>query len=428
MERVKILFLLILFISGLSAKSDANLTEDVSIVTALLSEDDANYPKSQEIFLNLYKQTSKLEYLIQASREAMMYSGGEREVVELLKDYLTTHPNLKDLTPARMVVALYAKMGQIKLAQKFAKRYLSKSSDVDDLKLLATISVELKEYKEALRYLKRAYKIEPDDKIILDEVLLLKKLNKDKEAIKLIKRHIKNNPKASVAIYFKLIELYAKRKDLKSVLRVYKELYAKEQQKYFLQKIVKLSLYLKDFDGLIEFLEKYKGNEGLLYLLYKEQDRFDKAIALAKKRFKETKKPKWLAEEAILMYEMAHQKKKITPELLKKFQKLFDKALKMGLKGGMYLNYYGYVLIDHDLDIEKGIKLVKEALKQKPNNSFYLDSLAWGLYKLGKCQEAYKLMKRVIAKEGILQESEIKTHWESIRECKKSFESTPDMF
>ena len=127
------------------------------------------------------------------------------------------------------------------------------------------------------------------------------------------------------------------------------------------------------------------------------------------------------------MYEEGDKKGRISPKKLKEFQKIFDKALKLGAEDAMYLNYYGYVLIDHDLDVERGIKLVTRALKQEPTNTFYLDSLAWGLYKLGKCQEAYKIMKRVIAKEGILQESEIRMHWESIRECNRVIDNS-EMF
>ncbi|HIP62343.1 MAG TPA: hypothetical protein EYG98_07275 [Sulfurovum sp.] len=97
-------------------------------------------------------------------------------------------------------------------------------------------------------------------------------------------------------------------------------------------------------------------------------------------------------------------------------QALLELAVKKGVTDPLYLNYYGYALIDHDVNIDRGIELVKIALKEKPKNTYYLDSLAWGLYKKGQCKEAYKIMKAVVAKEG-LGEEEIKTHWDLIREC-----------
>ena len=44
-------------------------------------------------------------------------------------------------------------------------------------------------------------------------------------------------------------------------------------------------------------------------------------------------------------------------------------------------------LIDHDIDIKRGIKYVKEALKIEQVSSFYKDSLAWGYFKLRQCKK-----------------------------------------
>ena len=68
------------------------------------------------------------------------------------------------------------------------------------------------------------------------------------------------------------------------------------------------------------------------------------------------------------------------------------------------------------MDIKKGIKLVKEALLKEPNSPFYLDSLAWGYYKIGKCKEAKKIMKKLVKNS---KEKEILMHWKKINECLK---------
>ena len=47
-----------------------------------------------------------------------------------------------------------------------------------------------------------------------------------------------------------------------------------------------------------------------------------------------------------------------------------------------------YEVITNDVDPEAGIGYVKAALQQEPASPFYLDSLAWGYYKLGRCSEA----------------------------------------
>ena len=103
---------------------------------------------------------------------------------------------------------------------------------------------------------------------------------------------------------------------------------------------------------------------------------------------------------------------------MKKVVKEFEKALSLGVHNPVYLNYYGYILIDKNIDINKGLNIIKKALTQEPENTYFLDSLAWGEYKLGECSKAYKTMKKVVKVEG-LKEKEIIEHWNAINnQCK----------
>jgi len=68
------------------------------------------------------------------------------------------------------------------------------------------------------------------------------------------------------------------------------------------------------------------------------------------------------------------------------------------------LNYYGYSLIEINrtpAEVEKGYKLVLEALaleKDGDSKDAYLDSKAWGLYRLGRYDEAYQAMQLIDSK------------------------------
>jgi tetratricopeptide (TPR) repeat protein len=395
------------------------LDEDSLIMQGLMRDEASDYRSAQEIFERLYRLTDNPEYLIQAAREAMMPGGDPERAIPLLEKWVSTRAAAGGkMAPVRLLVALYAKKGELERAEPLADRWLAHSEDPVDLKLAATLKGDLGKYREAVKLLQKAYEKSGDEKLLLDEVTLLeKRLGERKEAIRLLETRLRMNPESSLGTYFKLIELYAKENDLKKVRELYEKLYEKTPENYILQKIVKLGLYTKDYDGLIRFLRKHaKGNEELLYMLYKEQGRYDKAIALAHQRYKETGKPRWLAEEAILLYEKARAERRVTPALLKTFRSLFDRALKEGAEDGLYLNYYGYTLIDHDLDVARGLELVRRALKLQPDNPYYLDSLAWGLYKEGRCAEAAKVMEKVVAGDG-LREPEIRMHLESIRQC-----------
>ncbi len=103
--------------------------------------------------------------------------------------------------------------------------------------------------------------------------------------------------------------------------------------------------------------------------------------------------------------------------MIKEVISYFEKAIDLGVDDSIYLNYYGYTLIDKEIDVKKGIKVIENALKQQPDNTYYLDSLAWGYYKEHKCKKAYEMMKRVVDEEG-LDEKEIIEHWELIQKCK----------
>ncbi len=413
--------ILILLLSGsLFALSPINqqASEDELIVRALIAQEFKKYDLSAQIWHRLYEKSKKIEYLLEEIKDTKDID----RAIAKLQDWLKKNPK-GDKRVFRTLVGLYLIKGDLTKAKLAADKYLSNSDDVEDLKVLELLYMKIKDYDTLLKILDKIYEKNHDDKVLLEKATILDKyLNKRKEAIALLEDAIRKNPDASIAIYFKLIELYAKNDNLDKVLELYKELYKKDPQKYFLEKIIKLSIYKNDLDSAIEVLEASHEDDNFLYALYKEKGYFDKAMALAKKLYKKSNDPKWFAEEAILTYEKARLSHKVTPQVIEKMRALFEEAIKRGVDDPLYLNYYGYTLIDHDLDVEKGVELVKKALKKDPDNPYYLDSLAWGYFKLGKCKRAYRIMQKVIAIEG-LKEKEIKLHWESIRDCNKKIKS-----
>ena len=58
---------------------------------------------------------------------------------------------------------------------------------------------------------------------------------------------------------------------------------------------------------------------------------------------------------------------------------------------------------------------MQEALLKEPNSPFYLDSLAWGLYKQGKCKKAKVIMDTII--KNLKDEEEVMMHYNKIQEC-----------
>ncbi|MDD3592147.1 MAG: hypothetical protein PHO65_05870, partial [Sulfurovum sp.] len=272
------------------------------------------------------------------------------------------------------------------------------------------------QFERALQLLKRVYDETLHEGILLRVVTIMDEYTGErKEAIALLETHRRMHI-SSQSVYLKLLKLYMKENDIDGLISTYEAMYELEGNEDYLRRIIDAYVYKRDLEGATAFLEKHReGHEDILYDLYKATRSFEKAILLVDHFYSQDKDGKWLAEKGILLFEKAEDKddRKMLTEVIS----YFEQALASGVEESIYLNYYGYTLIDKEFDVNRGISIVQEALKQQPDNTFYLDSLAWGYYKQGKCKEAYEVMKKVVDREGLEQE-EIKAHWDAIRKCK----------
>ena len=159
----------------------------------------------------------------------------------------------------------------------------------------------------------------------------------------------------------------------------------------------------------------------LLYELQISNGNLEDAVKTVDELYKNTKKPSYLAEKAILMYELATKYNAVNEEVIHTVAQTFEKAFELGLDDDMYYNYYGYILIDNNIDIKKGVSLVQKATQKNEGNIYYLDSLAWGYYKLNKCKEAKDIIAKMkkISSDNI-EEDEILKHIKAINQkCTK---------
>lgn len=60
------------------------------------------------------------------------------------------------------------------------------------------------------------------------------------------------------------------------------------------------------------------------------------------------------------------------------------------------LNYLGYTLVEQGSNLERAEVLIKSALKVKPDNGYFVDSLAWVYFKQGKNKRAWQEIKRAV--------------------------------
>jgi Flp pilus assembly protein TadD len=60
------------------------------------------------------------------------------------------------------------------------------------------------------------------------------------------------------------------------------------------------------------------------------------------------------------------------------------------------LNYLGYTYADLGKNLEEAERLIKEALKVKPDDGYITDSLGWVYYKMGDYSKALTVLKRAV--------------------------------
>jgi tetratricopeptide (TPR) repeat protein len=74
----------------------------------------------------------------------------------------------------------------------------------------------------------------------------------------------------------------------------------------------------------------------------------------------------------------------------------YEKALKLDPSSLTAINGLGYVLVDSGIDIKRGLDLCLQAVRLKPQNPAYLDSLGWAYFKNGDMNEARSMLRRAL--------------------------------
>jgi tetratricopeptide (TPR) repeat protein len=83
----------------------------------------------------------------------------------------------------------------------------------------------------------------------------------------------------------------------------------------------------------------------------------------------------------------------------KKWQ-LAEADLKLALKlfpdQPHVLNYLGYSWIDQGQNLDEGMRMIRRAVEQRPDDGYIVDSLGWAHYRLGAYDEAVKSLERAV--------------------------------
>jgi tetratricopeptide (TPR) repeat protein len=89
----------------------------------------------------------------------------------------------------------------------------------------------------------------------------------------------------------------------------------------------------------------------------------------------------------------------IAYERLKNWDKAepnFVKALDLNPEQPQVLNYLGYSWVDKNINLDKGMDMIRRAVELRPNDGYIVDSLGWAHFRLGSYDEAVTELERAI--------------------------------
>lgn len=391
--------------------------ENQYIILALESENQKLYNDAISLYFKLFENTNNYEYLV----KYLTLSTNVKDFASVKKyasKYLIENIKEEEIILRLYIYSLF-KLNEKEEAIKNGEKLIANYKNEINYQLLGSIYLEDKEYLKAYELFELSYELTNSSNTLLTltNIQFNNLLEKDK-AIKKLENHIQMSG-YDFNLSIQLLSFYEKENEKDKLIALLKNMYFyyKNSDNQFLLNKTKI-LFIKyvardNINNAIVFLEENNEEDENLLNLYKITNQSQKADDLLGRLYKSTDNLDYLAQQAILKFEMTSDKESVLDDVISKFNKVLENS-----SNHIYENYLAYILIDYNIDVKRGLVLVKKALIVEPNNIAYIDTLAWGEYKLKNCKEAYIQMKRVVDEVGI-DDEEIKLHWEQIKECKE---------
>ena len=410
--------ILFIFVSASFAKEIPSHTQyknDLLTLMAIDSEINKDYLTSATFYEELSKTTNNFEDTKKTIRSYFL-AQKYNKVRELTKENIHKFPLQEEYFLQEYILSTVI-LDNYEDALKHAKMLIQKYKTAKNYLIVGDIYLLMKSYRHAKQYYESSYHLKQDLKTLLAlSDVLYSYLDQKETAISYLENY---NEKygCEKEVCYRLIQYMQSKNDVKKMIVLLEKMYEKFHNEFDKEKLLMVQKYMLqiyeqvDMDKAILFLEKTNIDSKKLLNFYSIKKEYKKALKLVKNEYNTTQDDSLLGQIAILEYEMAKDKSRVLQQVIDNF----EKSLKVK-ENVNYENYYGYLLIEYDIDISKGLELAKRALEKQPNNYAYMDSVAWGYYKQKECKKAYKYMKKVVEQVGLSNE-EIKLHFEKIKDC-----------
>lgn len=392
--------------------------EDDMVNEALNAVDAKEYAKARDLYLLLYEESHKMEYF----RESILISSllnDPQATINLVLAYQKENKEY-DLEIEKVLADSYLKLGDVQNSIAIVESIQKKESTPLVHEILGSLYLQSNRVNDALAEFNKAYDGDHSERS-LEKIIAIYSNTQNNERIgDLLNTHLEKYG-CSQELCKRSIEFYVKTKQISRVEKLLKRIEEKSPTIQNATNLIAVLAYEKKYDEAIEIAKKYPLNRSILLELYLGKGDFAKASNQAKMIYEESKNFEMLALSQIYHFETIKNnpsKEQILSmiENLKTAINALKKEKQAPQSFEEYLNFLGYLMIDYDVDIKQGMEYVKEALAINPKNYEFIDSLAWGYYKMGDCKRAKEEFEK-IPKAKIQETDELKSHQKALLEC-----------
>ncbi|MCW1360693.1 ATP-dependent nuclease subunit B [Campylobacter sp. CCS1377] len=384
------------------------------VMKALNDEYFMKYTQARDEYLRLFEESKQSAFLEKAFLLTLLNNLDNKEEISVLaKEYMNQNIALK-----KLVVLYNLQINDLEQAQNLLKEVLQIQKDAKNYELLGDILMQQQKITEAFGFYEMAYKINISEELVL-KMTRASILSKQTNQARMWLEDFRNKKGCTLKTCILLVKIYNDAKEYNGLEKIYLDLYEISKNQTFLYAILELFDTQKQYQKALDLALKFDLKPDMIVYFYQNLKQYDNAFKLCLKLYQKTQNKSYLLQAAVMEFEDAMEKKQVNKNVLESVSKKFEQALDENTEA-LYLNYYGYMLIDYNLDVNKGIELVIKALNAEPDNLYYLDSLSWGYYKQNKCSKAWDVMTKTLHDKEFSASNESKRHIRAIQKCLKS--------
>jgi Tfp pilus assembly protein PilF len=378
--------------------------EDLKVSLAKIYSENKYYKKAAEIYNYLENKYGVTESTTLSILRNQINSGDYKSAETKVKDLIQTNP--EEIFFYGLLAEIYRKSGDTEKAAGIYKELMDSHPGNPQVQIsLCDFMLNEKQYSDLLPVLSsiaindsisREDKLAIFSKVISDTSFV--KTNGSNIEITLILLEADNKDDGILVLLRP--ELYINQKNIGAAKTRLEEIVAQQEENYFAwEKLLFLYSETKDWDKLMEKGEECATKFNTAYvpkMLYASAAIEREKFSLAEE---ELRKAKILAgndtakimQVLVMNADVFYRKK----EFIKSFE-AFKEALKLNPEDVIILNNYAYYLAEQGQELKEAERMAKLVIQKEKENSTYLDTYSWVLYKRGRFKEAEKIMEKAI--------------------------------